>query len=101
MLPRTLWFGVLSAFALQALSSPVATGHGDKRPVGVEIPQAQVSLQREYENGELPPEVHTPGWVDPRLHGGRLLDVCPHRRHSDTHGSPHLYSTRPTLSASR
>ncbi|KZT09206.1 uncharacterized protein LAESUDRAFT_722933 [Laetiporus sulphureus 93-53] len=34
----------------------------------------QRHVQREYENGELPPEEDTIGWVDPRLNGGRLLD---------------------------
>ncbi|KAI0335697.1 hypothetical protein GY45DRAFT_696747 [Cubamyces sp. BRFM 1775] len=30
---------------------------------------------REYENGELPPVEDTVGWTDPRLNGGRLIDV--------------------------
>lgn len=30
---------------------------------------------REWENGELPPVRDTVGWVDPRLNGGRLIDV--------------------------
>lgn len=30
---------------------------------------------REYENGEMPPVRDTVGWVDPRLNGGRLIDV--------------------------
>lgn len=41
---------------------------------------------REWENGELPPVRDTVGWVDPRLNGGRLIDVscvlellCMHR----------------------
>lgn len=29
-----------------------------------------------YENGEIPPTNDTVGWIDPRLNGGRLLDVC-------------------------
>ena len=28
-----------------------------------------------YEDGELPPLVDTEGWIDPRLNGGRFLDV--------------------------
>ena len=33
---------------------------------------------RRYENGELPPMENTLGWVDPRLNGGRFIDVrCP------------------------
>lgn len=36
---------------------------------------ARPRIQREYENGELPPVENTHGWVDPRLNGGRLLDV--------------------------
>ena len=30
---------------------------------------------RRYERGELPPVEDTVGWVDPRLNGGRLIDV--------------------------
>ena len=30
---------------------------------------------RRYENGELPPMKNTVGWTDPRLNGGRFLDV--------------------------
>lgn len=29
----------------------------------------------EYKHGELPPTNDTEGWIDPRLNGGRLLDV--------------------------
>ena len=34
-----------------------------------------VKKEREYENGERPPEENTLGWTDPRLNGGRFLDV--------------------------
>ena len=29
----------------------------------------------EYKNGELPPVEDTEGWTDPRLNGGRFIDV--------------------------
>ncbi|CCL98518.1 uncharacterized protein FIBRA_00517 [Fibroporia radiculosa] len=72
MLHRTLWLSVLSLSAFHVLSSPVASSRFEQGQVAI---TAQPS--RKYENGELPPEENTPGWADPRLRGGRLLDVRP------------------------
>ena len=43
-----------------------------------EVGQEFLSTPFEYKNGETAPEENTIGWVDPRLNGGRFLDV---RRH--------------------
>ncbi|KAH9949796.1 hypothetical protein B0H21DRAFT_726017 [Amylocystis lapponica] len=59
-----LLLGVWSTLTFQVLSSPVLS----------DPEQIIISPKREYENGELPPVEHTVGWIDPRLHGGRLLD---------------------------
>lgn len=69
-----LLLGVLLPFVIPVFSSPVNSFGSDPRQVVI----AQMHEHREYENGELPPEVDTPGWVDPRLNGGRLLDVRLH-----------------------
>ncbi|KAI0953547.1 hypothetical protein AcW1_007737 [Taiwanofungus camphoratus] len=65
-----LLLGVLLPFVIPVFSSPVNSFGSDPRQVVI----AQMHEHREYENGELPPEMDTPGWVDPRLNGGRLLD---------------------------
>lgn len=62
------WFVAALVVSLVGVrASPVDRAQvvlGDARP---EEPQ--------YEHGELPPLQDTIGWTDPRLNGGRLLDV--------------------------
>ncbi|KAH9936521.1 uncharacterized protein B0H18DRAFT_974214 [Fomitopsis serialis] len=71
MLPPALLI-VVSTLLSQIVALP--TEHGPDQFV-IEGPR----IQREYENGELPPVENTLGWVDPRLHGGRLLDFTTKR----------------------
>ncbi|OSX59701.1 hypothetical protein POSPLADRAFT_1040740 [Postia placenta MAD-698-R-SB12] len=71
MFYSTLVLTVFSTLAMQVLSSPVLfIAHEGVN----QVPLSSSSTRRKYENGELPPEENTPGWVDPRLLGGRLLD---------------------------
>ena len=49
------------------------------RARSIQESQEIFSTLYEYKNGETAPEENTIGWVDPRLNGGRFLDV---RRHS-------------------
>ena len=70
MLPPALLTTLFSTVFSQLVALP--TDYESKQVV-IEGPRAQ----REYENGELPPVENTSGWVDPRLNGGRLLDVSP------------------------
>lgn len=53
-------------------------------PLNIQDSQSQEVLaslsppdKPEYRNGETPPTENTLGWIDPRLNGGRLLDVRP------------------------
>lgn len=65
----SLLLGVAVTLVSQILASPVGFGDsGDRQIVFSES-------GRGYENGELPPIEGTPGWIDPRLNGGRFLDV--------------------------
>ncbi|EMD40180.1 hypothetical protein CERSUDRAFT_81469 [Gelatoporia subvermispora B] len=77
MFSPTLLFGILYASGLCAWSSPVVSTDYDSSQLVLTSGPAQP--QREYENGELPPEENTFGWVDPRLNGGRLLDYTTRR----------------------
>ncbi|OCH87956.1 hypothetical protein OBBRIDRAFT_847736 [Obba rivulosa] len=77
MYSTALFLGVLCTLSLRALSSPVVSADYDFSQVVLEA--SPVQPQREYENGELPPQDHTLGWVDPRLNGGRLLDYTTRR----------------------
>ncbi|EPT05377.1 hypothetical protein FOMPIDRAFT_1057626 [Fomitopsis schrenkii] len=67
MLPPALLVVLFSTFISQLVALPADY---DSTQVVITGPR----IQREYENGELPPVENTPGWVDPRLNGGRLLD---------------------------
>jgi len=77
MYAQTLMLGVLCALNLRAWSTPVVSADYDSSQVVLD--SSPVQPQREYENGELPPERNTVGWVDPRLNGGRLLDYTSHK----------------------
>ena len=65
--------GLFSILLAGVLAAPPASASGSS--------DAQVILagtlqeDREYENGELPPTKNTLGWIDPRLKGGRFIDV--------------------------
>lgn len=54
-----------------SFSSPL--GLSDSNQVILSSPS--ITKPYDYKNGELPPTNDTQGWVDPRLNGGRLLDV--------------------------
>ena len=59
----------LQAFVLLVLASPVVVLEGD---VAQEVLAARPPL---HEHGETPPKEDTVGWIDPRLNGGRFIDV--------------------------
>lgn len=60
---------LISTLVSVCLSSPLAQSQA---PFAVKEP---AHGGRRYENGELPPSENTAGWIDPRLNGGRFLDV--------------------------
>ncbi len=60
---------LLSLLAVYASALPSYTAEGQMPLVNV------LKKNPEYENGELPPVENTLGWIDPRLNGGRFLDV--------------------------
>ena len=59
--------------SLHAFASPVVSEDSSQQQV-LYLPQPV--NRPKYENGELPPTQDTIGWVDPRLNGGRFIDVC-------------------------
>lgn len=63
---------LISTLFLLVRSSPLALDDNDNQ-----APLAVSSVLRGpvYEDGELPPLKDTEGWIDPRLNGGRFLDV--------------------------
>lgn len=70
---RSFSVGILIyALVLLVRSSPVATD-GDDGQIPFLVSDTFESPR--YGNGELPPTENTEGWVDPRLNGGRFIDV--------------------------
>lgn len=63
---------LIATLFLLVRSSPLALDDNDNQ-----APLAVSSVLRSpvYEDGELPPLKDTEGWIDPRLNGGRFLDV--------------------------
>jgi hypothetical protein len=59
----------LTSFVFPLLAVPSGLDEYSQQTVlgGAETPT--------YESGEQPPQEHTSGWVDPRLNGGRFIDV--------------------------
>ena len=70
-LPMHLLLFLLSTLVPFAFSSPLALYDSDQ----VILDSPSITHHHKYKNGELPPTNDTQGWVDPRLNGGRLLDV--------------------------
>lgn len=64
-----LYFGQL---LLNASATPI--GPFDQVVLNAQLPSGEEG-EPTYEDGELPPLPDTVGWVDPRLNGGRFLDV--------------------------
>ena len=92
--------GLFSILLAGVLAAPPASASGSS--------DAQVILagtlqeDREYENGELPPTKNTLGWIDPRLKGGRFIDVRTLRLSlSDAYMNPRCCSTRVMTSENR
>lgn len=65
-------FVVIYAVVLLARSSPLGL---DSTPQQQPLSTSTSTGRPQYENGELPPREDTEGWIDPRLNGGRFLDV--------------------------
>lgn len=65
---------LISTFVTFVLSSPLLL---DQREQAV-LSSPRTPDKPEYKNGETPPVENTVGWIDPRLNGGRFLDVRNH-----------------------
>ena len=72
LLPLLVGAALFSGAAVAAPSTVLDT----QLPVSVHKDKGKGDGPR-YENGELPPVKNTVGWVDPRLNGGRFIDVRP------------------------
>ena len=70
---------LLSTFFIVVRSSPlVLDNDNEQAPLAVPNP-ADGPV---YKDGELPPLRDTAGWIDPRLNGGRFLDVSMRYRYT-------------------
>ena len=67
-------FTLLGFFLTRVAASPVSQ-LGETQVVLTAGPEKGGNGEHRYEHGELPPLQNTVGWVDPRLKGGRFLDV--------------------------
>ena len=92
--------GLFSLLLAGVFAAPPASASGSS--------DAQVILagtlqeDRAYENGELPPTKNTLGWIDPRLKGGRFIDVRTLRLSlSDAYMNPRCCSTQVMTSENR
>ena len=65
---------VLCSFIAIAFATPLVTRTKGSEQLILTPPRP--SNKPEYRNGETPPATDNLGWVDPRLNGGRFLDVC-------------------------
>ncbi len=65
--------GLFSLFLRGVLAAPPHTSSGSAN--GQVILAETFKKDRKYEHGELPPMENTLGWIDPRLNGGRFIDV--------------------------
>ena len=61
---------LLQTTVLLVLASPVVSEDGTTQLV-----LSMGNKRPTYEHGEMPPREDTVGWVDPRLNGGRFIDV--------------------------
>lgn len=64
---------LLQTFVSLAFASPVVSE--DVEPQQLVLSAPRPTGQPTYEHGEMPPREDTVGWVDPRLNGGRFIDV--------------------------
>lgn len=65
---------LISTFVTFVLSSPLLPERQEQAILSSPRPPDKP----EYKNGETPPVENTVGWIDPRLNGGRFLDVRCH-----------------------
>ena len=63
---------LLSTLFVFVRSSPLVLDNDNEQ---VPIVVSNIDDGPVYEDGELPPLRDTNGWIDPRLNGGRFLDV--------------------------
>lgn len=68
----SLWMLLIQSFVFSALASPVLSEEHSQQSILSTLPSPKIPT---YENGELPPVKDTVGWADPRLNGGRFIDV--------------------------